>query len=187
MLHVGGGRGALATALPVGHPAEQPTGRRITLGVHADDADLRYDPQLPMPAGPRVRGTVEMIEPDFGGRQQSVFMQRGGTGLHPGHGPRAPAGTWGGTIEAVLPEHRLYFFDTDTGRAPAVRSVGAACGRPTRACPTVGATCGRPARSVSDGRGYLRSPSFSAYPTVGAQRGRPARAIRESNIHDAVR
>ena len=45
-----------------------------------------------------------MIEPDFGRRQQSVFMRAGESGLLPGHGRSSPGWHVGEEIEAVLPE-----------------------------------------------------------------------------------
>ncbi|OQA47586.1 MAG: sn-glycerol-3-phosphate import ATP-binding protein UgpC [Chloroflexi bacterium ADurb.Bin325] len=109
VLHVGG----FSVMLPPSLRLSSPAGRGVTLGVHTDDA-VAYEPALPAPAGPRVKGTVEMIEPDFGRRQQSIFARAGEftfslvTGLEAG---------WhvGEEIEVVLPEDRLYFFDTESG------------------------------------------------------------------------
>ncbi len=109
MLHVD----EFSVVLPSAIRLSSPAGRRITLGVHTDDA-VAYEPPLPAPAGLRVRGTVEMIEPDFGRHQQSILLRAEAstfsvvTGLDTG---------WhaGEEMEVVLPEDRLYFFDTESG------------------------------------------------------------------------
>jgi ABC-type sugar transport system ATPase subunit len=105
--------GELAVPLPSDLRARLSASRAVTLGVHAEDAVV-YDPVVPASDGVRIKGTVEMVEPDFGRRQASVFMSAGEsrfTLVTPvDAGWRA-----GEEIEAILPEERLYFFDSDTG------------------------------------------------------------------------
>jgi hypothetical protein len=103
----------LAIPLPSHLRSRLSAGSGVTLGVHAEDAVV-YDPAKPASDGVRIKGTVEMVEPDFGRRQALVFMTAGEsrfTLVCPiDAGWRA-----GEEIEAILPEERLYFFDSDTG------------------------------------------------------------------------
>mgnify|MGYP006944211894 CR=1 FL=1 len=51
-------------------------GQTVTLGVRPQTARLVLGNE-PLPAGPRLRGTVETVEPDFSRRTQMAYLRSG--------------------------------------------------------------------------------------------------------------
>jgi ABC-type sugar transport system ATPase subunit len=84
-------------------------GQTVTLGVRPQVARLVLGDE-PLPAGPRLRGTVETVEPDFARRTQMAYLRRGSF-FYAATGPLDTALNVGDELEVVLPSDQLYFFD----------------------------------------------------------------------------
>ncbi|MFL7790714.1 MAG: ABC transporter ATP-binding protein [Anaerolineae bacterium] len=94
--------------------AQVGAGQKLILGVRPEAASLVYG-DLPAPAGIRLRGVVEIIEPDFGHRLQVVHVRIGGFSCA-ASGPLDPALDPGAEVAVVLPADDLHFFDSESGR-----------------------------------------------------------------------
>jgi hypothetical protein len=58
---------------------------------------------------------VEVIEPDFGRRMQTVYA-RTGEFSYAASGPLDPSLDIGAEVEIIFPTDRLYFFDGESGQ-----------------------------------------------------------------------
>jgi hypothetical protein len=86
----------------------------LILGVRPEAASLVYGDR-PVPEGVHLRGEVEIIEPDFGHRLQTVYV-RTGVFAYAASGPLDPALDIGAEVSVVFPADRLYFFDGQSER-----------------------------------------------------------------------
>jgi ABC-type sugar transport system ATPase subunit len=91
------------------------TGQALTLGVRPEAARL-VDEAAGNPVDVRVRGTVEVIEPDHARRTQWLHLRRGSLTLTVSAPLTQPIYV-GNTVDVSLPAEQLYFFDgTDERR-----------------------------------------------------------------------
>ncbi len=103
-----------APILPPRARARCQPGQRITVGGRPEVAVIA-GPGRPAPAGLRVTGEVEMIEPDFMRRTQTVFLK---TASQPVRVIAPLEDGWyrpGDRVEVLFPEEQLYFFDGKSG------------------------------------------------------------------------
>ncbi len=89
-------------------------GQRITIGVRPEAAQIGPVEHVPHPQGLRLSGTIDLVEPDFGRRQQTAFVSTDAlrftviTTLE-------TRLTQGYPLHATFPESALYVFDTESG------------------------------------------------------------------------
>jgi ABC-type sugar transport system ATPase subunit len=104
----------LALSLPPGVGARFRPGQGLVVGSRPEAACV-LGPGRPAPAGLRLTGEVEMVEPDFVRRSQMVFFKVAGQSVRfvafLEEGWFKP----GEQVEVAFPEERLYFFDTVSG------------------------------------------------------------------------
>jgi ABC-type sugar transport system ATPase subunit len=93
--------------------AQVSAGRKLTLGVRPEAAGLVYGDR-PISEGICLRGAVEIIEPDFGRRLQTVYVRIGKFSCA-ASGPLDPALDIGTAVTVVLPIGDLHFFDGESG------------------------------------------------------------------------
>jgi len=104
--------GELVVPLPDAVKVQVSAGQRLTLGVRPESASLISVDQ-PAPEGICLRGVVEVIEPDFGRRMQTVYV-RTGEFSYAASGPLDPALDIGAEVSVVFPTDQLYFFDGES-------------------------------------------------------------------------
>jgi ABC-type sugar transport system ATPase subunit len=112
---VGGGMlrlGEITVPLPGAVQAQVYPGQAVTLGVRPEAASLVIGDQ-PAPAGVRLRGSVEVVEPDFARRTQLAHM-RTGTFSYAATGELDPLLNMGDEVEVVFRTDQLYFFDSES-------------------------------------------------------------------------
>jgi ABC-type sugar transport system ATPase subunit len=96
-------------------------GQRVTLGVRPEAARVvprdrsSIETPRPLPGGPHLRGTVEVIEPDFAHRTQLVYA-RTGSHSYAATDVLDPSLSVGDEVEVVFPADQLYFFDAESER-----------------------------------------------------------------------
>jgi ABC-type sugar transport system ATPase subunit len=90
------------------------TGQGLALGVHPEAACL-IGGDRPRPDGILLRGTAEIIEPDFGHRTQMVYARTGELS-YAASGALDVSLDVGDEVEVVFPFDALYFFDGETGQ-----------------------------------------------------------------------
>jgi multiple sugar transport system ATP-binding protein len=106
--------GEIKVPLPPAVLAQAQAGQAMTLGVRPEAACLFLGAQ-PAPDGVRLRGSVEVVEPDFAHHTQLVHVRTGG--LHyVAMGELDPLLNAGDEVEVVLRADRLYFFDGESER-----------------------------------------------------------------------
>jgi ABC-type sugar transport system ATPase subunit len=88
-------------------------GQAVTLGIRPEHATvLDQEAQFSQP-GLRLRGTVDVVEPDFGRRQQTAYIHTGK--LHYSISvPMTHRLVEGYPVNIGFPEEALYFFDTES-------------------------------------------------------------------------
>jgi ABC-type sugar transport system ATPase subunit len=109
--------GELAVPLPDAVKAQVETGQAVTLGVRPEAIRLARTmapPALAAGRDLRMRGSVEMVEPDFGRQLQVVYMRTGDVAY--GVVTDLDAVMVGETVEVLLPLDQLYYFDSKTDR-----------------------------------------------------------------------
>ncbi len=111
-LHVGEYTFALPNSIkPLVH-----TGQALTLGIRPEAAQLlsASNSMVTHPVGEsvRVRGQVEMVEPDFARQVQTVYVRAGELSF--AVETALDAAIVGATVEVGFPSDRLYFFDTQS-------------------------------------------------------------------------
>ena len=104
----------MAVPLPDAVRMQVDAGQKLILGVRPEAASLVYGDR-PMPEGIHLRGAVEIIEPDFGHRLQTVYVRIGRLSCA-ASGPLDPALDIGAAVTVVLPAGDLHFFDGESGR-----------------------------------------------------------------------
>jgi len=110
LLHVGG----IKVPLPPAVLAQVHTGQTVALGVRPEAAQLLSEAQ-PAPDGIRLRGSVEVVEPDFAHHTQLAHV-RSGALQYAAIGPLDPLLTTGDEVEVVFRADQLYFFDGQSER-----------------------------------------------------------------------
>jgi multiple sugar transport system ATP-binding protein len=110
LLHLGG----IKVPLPPAVLAQVHAGQTVTLGVRPEAAQLLGEAQ-PAPAGIRLRGNVEVVEPDFAHHTQLAHV-RSGALQYVGMGSLDPLLTTGDEVEVVFRADQLYFFDGQSER-----------------------------------------------------------------------
>jgi len=92
------------------------SGREVTIGIHAEAIYLVTDgsPE-PEPVGFRLRGTVELMEPDIVHRTQLVHLKTGRF-EYAAIAPLDIPLYVGDGVEVALPTGQLYFFDSKNER-----------------------------------------------------------------------
>ncbi len=86
------------------------TGQVVTLGVRPEALRLAAG----APDGARLRGLVELVEPDFA-RQTQLVHVRTGTLAYVATGPLDTSLNIGDAVEVAFPAaDQLYFFDTQS-------------------------------------------------------------------------
>jgi len=113
----------IAVSLPDAVKARVHAGQKVTLGVRPEAARLamevrsndfsRSPPGLP--TGPRLRGVVEVVEPDFAHRTQLVYVRTGPLS-YAATGVLDMSLNTGDEVEVVFPADHLYFFDGESER-----------------------------------------------------------------------
>jgi ABC-type sugar transport system ATPase subunit len=101
--------GEVAVSLPDAVKTQVSAGQNLTLGVRPESAILASGGQ-PLPEGIRLRGEVEVIEPDFGRRIQMVYVRTGEL-AYAASGPLDVSLDTGAEVEVIFPTDQLYFFD----------------------------------------------------------------------------
>jgi hypothetical protein len=86
----------------------------VTLGVRPEAACL-VPADRPPPGGVRLRGVVEVIEPDFARRTQLVHVRTGSLS-YAATGALDMTLNAGDEVAVVFPADQLYFFDGESER-----------------------------------------------------------------------
>ena len=98
--------------MPASIVAATHEGQAVTLGVRPETAQILDRDTTPPDPGVRLKGTVEVVEPDFGRRRQTAYIRTGD--LHySATVPMTQRLVEGYPIEVYFPEEALYFFDTE--------------------------------------------------------------------------
>jgi len=108
--------GEVVVPLPDAVRARIHAGQGLILGVRPEAALLALG-DLSAPPGVRLRGTVEVIEPDFARRVQLAYV-RTGPFSYAASGTLESTGLLnvGDEVEVVFPADQLYFFDSESER-----------------------------------------------------------------------
>jgi ABC-type sugar transport system ATPase subunit len=106
--------GEIKVPLPPPVLAQVHTGQAVTLGVRPEAAWLLSGAQ-PAPDGIRLRGGVEVVEPDFAHHTQLAHV-RSGALRYAAIGPLDPGLATGDEVEVVFRADQLYFFDGESER-----------------------------------------------------------------------
>ncbi len=91
------------------------SGQRVTIGIRPEAVSVRTTNDAVPATGLTLIGTIDVVEPDFGRRQQTAYVSAGDVMV----GVTAPLDTrltQGYDVRVVLPVEALYFFDTDSER-----------------------------------------------------------------------
>ncbi len=91
------------------------SGQRVTIGIRPEAVSVRTTNDAAPATGLTLIGTIDVVEPDFGRRQQTAYVSAGDVMV----GVTAPLDTrltQGYDVRVVLPVEALYFFDTDSER-----------------------------------------------------------------------
>jgi multiple sugar transport system ATP-binding protein len=102
----------IAVPLPGSVRAQVGAGQSLILGMRPESAKVVSVDQ-PLPDGIHLRGVVEVIEPDFGQRVQTVYVRTGGS-AYTATGPLDPRVGIGAEVDVVFPTDQLYFFDGES-------------------------------------------------------------------------
>jgi ABC-type sugar transport system ATPase subunit len=90
------------------------TGQSLILGVRPEAAVVLSGDGA-SERGICLKGKIEVVEPDFGRRTQTMYVRTADFG-YAANGPLDPSLNVGDWIETVFPTERLYFFDQESGR-----------------------------------------------------------------------
>ena len=109
--------GEIVVPLPESVAEEVHSGQALTLGIRPQEARLLTGGGEGAPDGIRLRGTVEVVEPDFAHRRQFAYVR---TGSHSysasGALEESSVLNVGDAVDVVFPTDQLYFFDTESER-----------------------------------------------------------------------
>jgi ABC-type sugar transport system ATPase subunit len=103
--------GQVVAPLPDRIKAHVRSRRRVTLGVRPEAAQLVTDDQS-LSEGLRLRGTLEVIEPDFAHSRQLLHLRTGDYVYAAIVSMDIPL-RLGDTVEVIFPMDKFYFFDGD--------------------------------------------------------------------------
>jgi len=106
--------GEIAVPLPDAVADRVCVGQRVTLGVRPEAASLVLGDRA-VPSGVRVRGVVEVVEPDYAHRTQLAYVCTGPLS-YAATGPLDESLNTGDEVEVVFPTDQLYFFDGESER-----------------------------------------------------------------------
>jgi multiple sugar transport system ATP-binding protein len=104
--------GEIAVPLPDAVKSQVRSGQEVILGVRSEAAYLICGDQ-PLPDGVRLRGTVEVVEPDFPHRTQLVYV-RTGAFSYAATGDLDTSLNVGDEVEVVFSADHLHFFDGES-------------------------------------------------------------------------
>ena len=106
--------GEVVVPLPHAVESRVHSGQALTLGVRPEAARLVLG-DVPLPDGVRLRGRVEVAEPDFARRTQLIYV-RTGTFSCAASAAMEPSTLFnvGDQVEIVFPTDQLHFFDSET-------------------------------------------------------------------------
>ncbi len=104
----------LVIPLPEQVRSQVRAGQKVTLGIRPEAVRLVRGDQ-PLSDGVRVRGVVEVIQPDFAHRAQLVYV-RTGTLSYAATDVLDMSLSVGETVEVIFPANESYFFDGETER-----------------------------------------------------------------------
>jgi ABC-type sugar transport system ATPase subunit len=102
----------MAVPLPEAVSAQVNSGQSLMLGVHPESANV-VSADHSLPDGIHLRGVVDVVEPDFGRRVQTVYV-RTGESVYAATGPLDLTLGIGAEVDVVFPTDRLYFFDGES-------------------------------------------------------------------------
>jgi ABC-type sugar transport system ATPase subunit len=119
---LGGGRvedgglrlGEIVVPLPDAVKAHVRAGQTVTLGIRPEAARI-VSGDGPLPDGVRLRGEVEVVEPDFAHSTQLVYARTGALS-YAASGPLDTSLNTGDAVEVVFSAGQLYFFDGSSER-----------------------------------------------------------------------
>jgi ABC-type sugar transport system ATPase subunit len=99
----------MTVALPDVVRDQVDSGQSLLLGVHPESA-VQVSAGRPLADGIHLRGVVEIVEPDFGRRSQTIRV-RTGESIYAATGPLDLTLDIGAEVDVVFPDDQLYFFD----------------------------------------------------------------------------
>ena len=102
--------GEIVVPLPGAVKAHVHVGQKVTLGVRPEMARV-VSGDGPLPEGVRLRGTVDVVEPDFAHSTQLVYVSTAALS-YAASGPLDTSLNTGDDVEVVFPAGQLYFFDS---------------------------------------------------------------------------
>jgi len=104
-----------AFPLPAAIKAQVHSGQAVTMGVRPEEVRLVLG-NHPTPDGVRLKGTVEVVEPDFAHQTQLAYV-RIGSQICTASGilDATTMINVGDAVEVIIPIDRNYFFDAETG------------------------------------------------------------------------
>jgi len=108
-LRFGEGESRVVVPLPAVVQERVHAGQRVTLGIRPEAARLVSD-DLPTPDGARLRGVVEVVQPDFAHKTQLVYVRTGEL-AYAAVGALDVGLNIGEEVEVLFPVDQLYFFD----------------------------------------------------------------------------
>jgi ABC-type sugar transport system ATPase subunit len=104
--------------LPPAIMAQVRAGQKLILGVRPESAQLVASSSTSVTSAPvngaRVRGMVDMVEPDYARKSQIAYVRSGEHAL--GVITDLDATIAGATVEVALPYDQLHFFDAETDK-----------------------------------------------------------------------
>lgn len=104
--------GGITLPLPDKAVGRVRSGQRVILGIRPEAAHLGRGDRS-RSEGVRLRGTVEVIEPDFAHRTQLVHVCTGALS-YAVNGPLDNSLNTGDQVEVLFPEEQMYFFDAES-------------------------------------------------------------------------
>jgi len=111
-LRFGEGGDRVTVPLPTAVQECVHAGQRVTLGIRPEAARLVSD-DLPAPDGVRLRGVVEVVQPDFAHKTQLVYVRTGEL-TYAAVGALDVGLNIGEEVEVLFPADQSYFFDGES-------------------------------------------------------------------------
>jgi ABC-type sugar transport system ATPase subunit len=111
-LRFGEGESRLVVPLPAAVQEHVHAGQQVTLGIRPEAARLVSDAP-PASDGVRLRGVVEVVQPDFAHKTQLVYVRTGEL-TYAAVGALDVGLNIGEEVEVLFPADQLYFFDGES-------------------------------------------------------------------------